>query len=251
MRLSSTSEREIVLVHSYIIYLHIELCTVEGIVPSQSLVADAKLHGVLSKWCRWKKHCSKFIFFHRYPKETLDLIMSDNNIKDQQWNRFLIFLVKHPDAGAAYRESLQTTKKTRLMQLLAVNTGGAAVALPQSDKAEMQFQAIRVLSLLIKYDDQWLSTQHDLVELVKRVWCSDQYHVSMTLLIKVIGSHRHLADPRKGVLPNKLTSPAWVCLFLRSLLVPRNWQREGFFTFIHEKIASLDEQPKSERHKSV
>ncbi|XP_028179424.1 transcription-associated protein 1 isoform X3 [Ostrinia furnacalis] len=114
-------------------------------------------------------------FLLRYPKETLDLILSDNNIKDQQWSRFLVFLVKHADAGAAYREALQTAKKPRLMQLLAANSG-AAPTLPQADRAEMQFQAIRVVSLLIKYDEQWLSTQHDLIELIKRIWCSDQYH---------------------------------------------------------------------------
>ncbi|KAL0894581.1 hypothetical protein ABMA27_013148 [Loxostege sticticalis] len=114
-------------------------------------------------------------FLLRYPKETLDLILSDNNIKDQQWSRFLVFLVKHADAGAAYREALQTAKKPRLMQLLAANSG-AAPSLPQPDRAEMQFQAIRVVSLLIKYDTQWLSTQHDLIELIKRIWCSDQYH---------------------------------------------------------------------------
>ncbi|CAH2988559.1 unnamed protein product [Chilo suppressalis] len=109
-------------------------------------------------------------FLLRYPKETLDLILSDNNIKDQQWSRFLVFLVKHPEAGSVYREALQTAKKPRLMQLLAAST--------QPDRAEMQFQAVRVISLLIKYDDQWLSTQHDLIELLKRIWCSDQYHES-------------------------------------------------------------------------
>ncbi|KAJ0181684.1 hypothetical protein K1T71_002406 [Dendrolimus kikuchii] len=116
-------------------------------------------------------------FLLRYPNETLDLILSDNNIKDQQWSRFLVYLIKHPEAGAAYREALQTSRKLRLMQLLAAkSTGGASANLPQADKAEMQFQAIRVISLLIKYDDQWLSTQHDLIELLKRIWCSDQYH---------------------------------------------------------------------------
>ncbi|KOB75140.1 Transformation/transcription domain-associated protein [Operophtera brumata] len=82
-------------------------------------------------------------FLLRYPKETLDLIMSDNNIKDQQWSRFLVFLIKHPEAGAAYRDALHTSKKARLMQLLAANTPGSS-SIPQPDRAEMQFQAIRV-----------------------------------------------------------------------------------------------------------
>lgn len=90
-----------------------------------------------------------------------------------------MYLIKHPEAGAAYREALQTSRKLRLLQLLAAKSAaGTSANLPQADKAEMQFQAIRVISLLIKYDDQWLSTQHDLIELLKRIWCSDQYHVS-------------------------------------------------------------------------
>ncbi|GBP38089.1 hypothetical protein EVAR_95217_1 [Eumeta japonica] len=89
---------------------------------------------------------------------------------------FLVYLIKHREAGPAYREALQTSKKPRLMLLLAANTGNAAANLSQADKAEMQFQSIRVISLLIKYDEQWLSTQHDLVELLKRIWCNDQYH---------------------------------------------------------------------------
>ncbi|XP_028033958.1 transcription-associated protein 1 isoform X2 [Bombyx mandarina] len=114
-------------------------------------------------------------FLMRYPKETLDLVLGDNNIKDQQWSRFLVFLIRHPEAGPAYREALQTSKKPRLMQLLASNSTATA-AQPQPEKAEMQFQAVRAISLLIKYDDQWLSTQHDLIELLKRIWYSDKYH---------------------------------------------------------------------------
>lgn len=119
------------------------------------------------------------LFIYRYPKETLDLILSDNNIKDQQWSRFLVFLIKHSKAGPPYRDALQTTKKPRLMQLLAANTGGTATNLPTADRAEMQFQAIRVISLLIKFDEKWLSGQPDLIELLKRIWCSDTYHVSI------------------------------------------------------------------------
>ncbi|XP_052746122.1 transcription-associated protein 1 isoform X5 [Bicyclus anynana] len=115
-------------------------------------------------------------FLLRYPKETLDLIMSDNNIRDQQWSRFLIYLVKHSEAGPPFREALHTSKKARLMQLLAANSPGTTVTIPPVDKSEMQFQAVRVISLLIKFDDQWLSTQHELIELLKRIWCSDQYH---------------------------------------------------------------------------
>ncbi|XP_045458905.1 transcription-associated protein 1 [Melitaea cinxia] len=102
-------------------------------------------------------------FLLRYPKETLELIMSDANIKEQQWSRFLVYLVKHGAAGAVFREALQAGKKPRLLQLLA---GGG----------ELQFQAVRVVALLVKFDGHWLSAQHDVVELLERIWCSDTYH---------------------------------------------------------------------------
>lgn len=40
---------------------------------------------------------------------------------------------------------------------------------------ELQFQSIRVISLLIKFDDQWLSNQKDLVEALKQIWSDDRY----------------------------------------------------------------------------
>jgi hypothetical protein len=44
-------------------------------------------------------------------------------------------------------------------------------------KREMQYQSIRITSLLIKLDDQWLSSQHQLVNAYKQIWCDDQYQV--------------------------------------------------------------------------
>jgi hypothetical protein len=41
----------------------------------------------------------------------------------------------------------------------------------------MQYQSIRITSLLIKLDDQWLSSQHQLVNAYKQIWCDDQYQV--------------------------------------------------------------------------
>jgi hypothetical protein len=48
---------------------------------------------------------------------------------------------------------------------------------PTGDKREIQYQSIRITSLLIKLDDQWLSSQHQLVTAYKQIWCDDQYQV--------------------------------------------------------------------------
>lgn len=49
----------------------------------------------------------------------------------------------------------------------------------------MQYQSIRITSLLIKLDDQWLSSQHQLVNAYKQIWCDDQYQVHS--IIKKVG----------------------------------------------------------------
>jgi len=53
------------------------------------------------------------------------------------------------------------------------------------DKREMQYQSIRITSLLIKLDDQWLSSQHQLVNAYKQIWCDDQYQVCSTVKLGI------------------------------------------------------------------
>jgi len=49
----------------------------------------------------------------------------------------------------------------------------------------MQYQSIRIASLLIKLDDQWLSSQHQLVNAYKQIWCDDQYQVRNIVKLSV------------------------------------------------------------------
>lgn len=57
--------------------------------------------------------------------------------------------------------------------------------LSAADKREMQHQGIRIASLLIKLDDQWLSSQHQLVTAYKQIWCDDQYQVKLAVAAAV------------------------------------------------------------------
>lgn len=49
--------------------------------------------------------------------------------------------------------------------------------LTEIERNELQHQSIRIVSILIKHDDQWLSTQQELVEALKQVWCTDEFQV--------------------------------------------------------------------------
>ncbi|KAJ9592433.1 hypothetical protein L9F63_015849, partial [Diploptera punctata] len=125
-------------------------------------------------------------FLLRFPQETIELFLNDNNIKDQQWSRYLEYMIKHKN-GKAFRDVLQNSS----VRLIALALGTTATP---TDKAETQYQSIRITSLLIKLDDQWLSSQHQLVNAFKQIWCDDQYQ---ELHVKVDSiAYEHWKEPK-------------------------------------------------------
>lgn len=111
-------------------------------------------------------------FLLRYPTETLNLFLHDSNVKDQQWSRYLEFLIKHIE-GKPFRDVLHNST-TRLITMLLAHSQTNST-LNYIDKCELQHQAIRIISVLIKYDEQWLSNQTQLVAALKQLWCNDDY----------------------------------------------------------------------------
>lgn len=111
-------------------------------------------------------------FLMRYPAETLNLFLHDNNIKDQQWSRYLEYLIKHKD-GKPIRDILHNSTGRLVAMLLAHSQTNSN--LTHSEKSELQYRAIKIIALLIRFDEQWLSTQNQLVGALKQIWCNDDY----------------------------------------------------------------------------
>ncbi|XP_066597811.1 transformation/transcription domain-associated protein isoform X1 [Prorops nasuta] len=126
-------------------------------------------------------------FLLRYPTETLNLFLHDNNIKDQQWGRYLEFLIKHKD-GKPFRDVLHNST-SRFITMLLSHSQTSANELAHNDKRELQHQAIRIISILIKFDEQWLSTQNQLVAALKQIWCNDEYQALHKKVDSVDFSH--------------------------------------------------------------
>lgn len=110
----------------------------------------------------------------RYPTETLQSMLNESHMKDSQWRLFLVFLIKHPD-GKSFRECLQTqfTGTLTLYTSSALNVN--CTTLTYAEKLEMQYLSIRIISILIKFDDQWLSSQTQLVSVVQKIWRDSKY----------------------------------------------------------------------------
>nr|CAD7427558.1 unnamed protein product [Timema monikensis] len=107
-------------------------------------------------------------FLLRYPQETIDLLLQDHNIANRQWSRFLEYLIKH-EKGKPFRDVLQNSC-TKLKEMVTNITN-----FQTGERAELQYQSIRITSLLIKFNEQWLATEHDLVNAYSLLWCNDKY----------------------------------------------------------------------------
>lgn len=121
----------------------------------------------------------------KFPEDTIDLLMNDTNIKDQQYNRFAIYLLKHKD-GALFREYVQNMSD-RLVQLILCLQfdSGILVQSPlgmssYEERYEAQHQAILVVETLIEFDCDWLSSQGNIVAALKQIWQNDLYKTCET-----------------------------------------------------------------------
>ncbi|KAF0288488.1 Transformation/transcription domain-associated protein [Amphibalanus amphitrite] len=109
-------------------------------------------------------------FLARYPQETIDFLLTENVLKEAQNSRFLKYLIQHED-GQCFRDMVQAS-----VDRLTTMVSGAVSVQTEKEKSELQYQAVHVVYLLTKHDDQWLAGQRRLVEAHQLVWCSDAYH---------------------------------------------------------------------------
>jgi transformation/transcription domain-associated protein len=120
-------------------------------------------------------------FLLKYPKETFDLLLSDTVVKDAQWNRFAIYLLKHKD-GLSFRSAVQN-KAARLTQLITKSDHGS---LTPEEQYEIQRQAVLIVHTLSEFDNQFTSMQPDTIVALKTIWKTDLYKVFSKILMKAL-----------------------------------------------------------------
>ncbi|XP_072415930.1 transformation/transcription domain-associated protein isoform X1 [Chiloscyllium punctatum] len=115
-------------------------------------------------------------FLTRYPAQTVELFMMEATLNDPQWSRMFMSFLKHKDAKPL-RDVLAATPG-RFVNLLF--PGAQAAVRPGSPststiRLDLQFQAIKIISIIVKNDGNWLSGQPQLVSHLRRVWVSDAF----------------------------------------------------------------------------
>lgn len=133
--------------------------------------------------CPFREPLVKFLL--RFPSDTIDLLMNDSNVNDQQYNRFVIYLLKHSE-GVKFRNVMQT-KTNRLIQLILCNPGDGMqtiqsqqfILASHEDRYEAQHQAVVIIATLISFDETWIANQTDVINALKSIWENDLYRVSI------------------------------------------------------------------------
>ncbi|PNI89689.1 TRRAP isoform 6 [Pan troglodytes] len=116
-------------------------------------------------------------FLTRHPSQTVELFMMEATLNDPQWSRMFMSFLKHKDARPL-RDVLAANPNRFITLLLP---GGAQTAVrpgsPSTStmRLDLQFQAIKIISIIVKNDDSWLASQHSLVSQLRRVWVSENF----------------------------------------------------------------------------
>ncbi|CRK92144.1 CLUMA_CG005737, isoform A [Clunio marinus] len=148
-----------------VLLLRLVLATEEGI----SLESSSPYRGPLMK------------FLIRYPEETVNFLMTDEAIRRPQFNRFMIYLLKHKD-GATFKNIMES-KASRLQELIINDRsnyrGGSQLAMyTPKDEYESRHQAVLIVHTLIGLNDQWLPTQMIIVNALNQIWTNELQKVN-------------------------------------------------------------------------
>ncbi|XP_051968309.1 transformation/transcription domain-associated protein-like [Xyrauchen texanus] len=116
-------------------------------------------------------------FLTRHPSQTVELFMMEATLNDPQWSRMFMSFLKHKDAKPL--RDVLASNPNRFVNLL-VPAGPASTVRPGSPstntaRLDLQFQAIKIISIIVKNDEGWLAGQHSLVSQLRRVWVSEAF----------------------------------------------------------------------------
>lgn len=116
-------------------------------------------------------------FLTRHPSQTVELFMMEATLNDPQWSRMFMSFLKHKEAKPL--RDVLASNPNRFVPLLVPASTAAAVrpGSPSTATArlDLQFQAIKIISIIVKNDEGWLAGQHSLVSQLRRVWVSEAF----------------------------------------------------------------------------
>lgn len=169
LKVSKTGETEMKIATIIEIFHQIPAATQKFVPSLIALVLAAEKEIMIEPSSPYRAPLVKFLI--RYPDETIDIFMNEGNIKNPQYNRFLVYLMKHKD-GAPFKTILEN-RGDRLVELVMKDKTNHNPNMPEyttDDEKEAQHQAILIVHKLIELNDKWLPTQIKIVNALTNIW---------------------------------------------------------------------------------
>ncbi|XP_043460946.1 transformation/transcription domain-associated protein-like [Leptopilina heterotoma] len=129
-------------------------------------------------------------YLSRYPSDTVDFLLNHNSVRCEEYGLFLEFLL-NSEQGEVFKETLKS-RSIRLMQMFLAPQQ-PDLHLAKEEKMEIRFRAIRLVSILIDYDENWFTTQTQLITVIKQIWYKNEY-INYHKDIENVKSN-HLVEP--------------------------------------------------------
>lgn len=122
-------------------------------------------------------------FLRRVPEHTISLLLTERNLHEQQVYRLLKYILRGDD-GKVFRDVL--SQQIYYSKLAMLTSGLVSISMQDSDENgqiikrqaafDLRYQAILIMSVMIKYDNDWLVSRRGLVDNLQQIWISEEFH---------------------------------------------------------------------------
>ncbi|KAL7021314.1 hypothetical protein ACKWTF_011837 [Chironomus riparius] len=161
LKIAKTGETELKIAAIIDLFHLIPTCSAKFVILLIRLVMTFEENVSIETSCPYREPLIKFLL--RFPEETITFLLADEQIKNQQYNRFTIFLLKNIDGNVF--KSVMENRSSRLKELiLRVNS---------SPSKNEQYHAILIIRTITELNNQWLSSQMGIVDALNHIWRID------------------------------------------------------------------------------
>ncbi|XKL66766.1 hypothetical protein PGB90_010186 [Kerria lacca] len=133
-------------------------------------------------------------FVLKYPLETIVLFLQEKYMKEYEWGSYLLFMLKHEN-GKPFRDVFDKTEIVDMLSSLIDIFSKSDSTLNTNEKATIRYHAIKTLSIIIKFNDQWLTPQKKITSILTKIWTDNDSYQEIFVNITAI-PHTHWNEPK-------------------------------------------------------
>ncbi|XP_065219244.1 transformation/transcription domain-associated protein isoform X2 [Planococcus citri] len=133
-------------------------------------------------------------FLLKYPLETVVLFLQEKYMREYEWGDYLHFMLKHENSKP-FRDVFEKPEIIDMLAALIDIFSKTDSTLTTDEKAAIRYHAIKTVSLIIKFNDQWLASQKKITSILTKIWTDSDSYQEIFVNITAI-PHTHWNEPK-------------------------------------------------------